>query len=83
MFVALVQSQLGAGRFVPGKVPSVPHMGWNGVTVVKESQVLTQDFEDGFFYFVHSYRAMPEKAIEDWFATFFRLSPLIQAVWVN
>lgn len=38
----------------------VPHMGWNDVGIAKDSPVL-RDIPDGsFFYFVHSYYAIPE-----------------------
>jgi glutamine amidotransferase len=38
----------------------VPHMGWNGAEKMKESPLL-QDVPDGsYFYFVHSYYAIPE-----------------------
>ncbi len=44
----------------------VPHMGWNDVEIKKESPLLKGLEEDGkgegnkFFYFVHSYYAVPE-----------------------
>ena len=39
----------------------IPHMGWNGVKPVRPHPVL----EDGFFYFVHSYRpvGVPEERV--------------------
>ncbi len=50
-------------RFPSGKVLGeelkVPHMGWNDVKMEKGSRVL-KDMDDGsFFYFVHSYYAVP------------------------
>lgn len=34
----------------------VPHMGWNDISIIKESKLFTNSFsEDRRFYFVHSY----------------------------
>ena len=38
----------------------VPHMGWNAIKKMKESRLL-EGIEDGeYFYFVHSYYAVPD-----------------------
>ncbi|MFZ3072991.1 MAG: imidazole glycerol phosphate synthase subunit HisH [Thermodesulfobacteriota bacterium] len=43
-----------------GRELKIPHMGWNSVKKEKESGLL-KDIEDGtFFYFVHSYYAVPD-----------------------
>jgi glutamine amidotransferase/cyclase len=44
---------------------SVPHIGWNGLRLRRESPLL-EGIEDEKFYFVHSYRAVPEPDIADW-----------------
>ncbi len=33
----------------------IPHMGWNLVNIIKESQLFYEMFEENRFYFVHSY----------------------------
>jgi glutamine amidotransferase len=50
-----------AGRFPKDLGLPVPHMGWNRVRVRRSHPVL----RDGYFYFVHGYRAegVPEESI--------------------
>lgn len=38
----------------------VPHMGWNRIRRVRESELLTADDDGAYMYFVHSYAAQPE-----------------------
>ncbi|MFQ5442068.1 MAG: imidazole glycerol phosphate synthase subunit HisH [Thermodesulfobacteriota bacterium] len=38
----------------------VPHMGWNDIKVEKESALLKGVPDGSFFYFVHSYYAVPD-----------------------
>jgi glutamine amidotransferase len=38
----------------------VPHMGWNTIEKKKESKLLTGIDDNEYFYFVHSYYAVPE-----------------------
>lgn len=38
----------------------VPHMGWNEVSKMKESPILKSVPDGSFFYFVHSYYAIPD-----------------------
>lgn len=45
----------------PAKGLKVPHMGWNSITKKKDSQLLKGIDDASFFYFVHSYYAMPEE----------------------
>ncbi|MBI5492670.1 MAG: imidazole glycerol phosphate synthase subunit HisH [Deltaproteobacteria bacterium] len=45
-------------RFPEGEL-KVPHMGWNNVSVKKDSALLKNLPEEPFFYFVHSYYAVP------------------------
>lgn len=56
----------GLGIF-PGRVRKivaptfkVPHMGWNNLEVIGDSQLFTQMDQETYVYFVHSYHAVPE-----------------------
>ncbi len=53
------------GRIV--KIPEssmlkIPHMGWNSITIVKDSKILKDIGESPYVYFVHSYYVKPECA---------------------
>lgn len=54
-------------NILPGKVKrfaggqKVPHMGWNTVQIKRESPLFKGIPDNSFFYFVHSYYAVPEK----------------------
>lgn len=53
------------GRIV--KIPEssmlkIPHMGWNSITVVKDSKILKNIGESPYVYFVHSYYVKPKCA---------------------
>jgi imidazole glycerol-phosphate synthase subunit HisH len=37
-------------------ITKVPHMGWNAITHLK-SNIFSEDIENGYVYFVHSYYA--------------------------
>ncbi len=39
----------------------VPHMGWNNVSLVKETPLFDGVEENSLFYFVHSYYVIPKK----------------------
>lgn len=66
--VLLSESQESPGvhglDLIPGRVirippgNKVPHMGWNQLIIVEDSQLL-EGAEDEYFYFVHSYYAEP------------------------
>lgn len=43
-----------------GSLARVPHMGWNSLNKVRESEILRDVPPDAEFYFVHSYYAMPD-----------------------
>jgi glutamine amidotransferase len=45
-------------RFPPGKL-KVPHMGWNSLTLKKESSRMRPENDGSYFYFVHSYYVEP------------------------
>lgn len=40
----------------------IPHMGWNSVTVMKDSALFADMYHDPRFYFVHSYHAVCKNA---------------------
>ncbi len=67
-------------RFVPDPEHKVPHMGWNTIEKVKEAPLL-QGVESGeFFYFVHSYYVVPDKAdCISSLTTFGR--PFVSSIW--
>lgn len=44
-------------KFPPGG--KVPHMGWNNVTLRRESPLMAGIPDESFFYFVHSFYAQP------------------------
>jgi glutamine amidotransferase/cyclase len=44
---------------------SVPHIGWNGIKLVKDS-TLFRGYKGEKLYFVHSYRALPSSENSDW-----------------
>ena len=46
------------GRFDSSNGFRVPHIGWNALHTVKDSEIL-DDIGNRHVYFVHSYRAMP------------------------
>jgi len=45
-------------RFSKGK--KIPHIGWNQIKIRKAVPILKNIPDDSFFYFVHSYYAVPE-----------------------
>lgn len=52
-------------RFAPGrafgnKELKVPHMGWNGINIRKDSRLLKDTADGTYFDFVHSYYAVPD-----------------------
>lgn len=38
-----------------------PHMGWNNVSIVRESRMFDGIRSEEFFYFVHSYHCLPDE----------------------
>jgi len=40
----------------------VPHMGWNNLHILKQSELLEGITEEDYFYFVHSYHCVPRDA---------------------
>jgi glutamine amidotransferase len=51
---------------IKGTVPrftgdiKIPHMGWNNIKIVKETEILQGIENSEYFYFVHSYYCSPE-----------------------
>ncbi|MDJ0891259.1 MAG: imidazole glycerol phosphate synthase subunit HisF [Gammaproteobacteria bacterium] len=52
------------GRFRESEL-SVPHMGWNGITL-KKASALFSDYAGAKLYFVHSFRARSDGQDSDW-----------------
>jgi glutamine amidotransferase len=46
-----------------GEGVKVPHMGWNTVEILRQSPLLEGIRNESYFYFVHSYYAVPEDDI--------------------
>ena len=52
---------------LPGRVEllptdqKIPHIGWNDVSIRKQSQLLADVPDGSFFYFVHSYAVVPQR----------------------
>jgi len=51
----------GAVRRFRSKDVKVPHMGWNQVKIRNSHPILTGIPENSYFYFVHSFYAVPEE----------------------
>jgi glutamine amidotransferase len=49
-------------RMPDGEQLRVPHIGWNSVTFSGDHPMLSRLPDEDCFYFVHSYRAIPERA---------------------
>lgn len=47
-------------KFPPGR--KIPHMGWNGLILDRPSRLLEGIPNEAYFYFVHSYYALPDDA---------------------
>lgn len=50
-----------SARFEEAPGFRVPHMGWNGVEPTRDDPLLAALPEDSRFYFVHSYRVVPQR----------------------
>lgn len=51
----------GTVRSLPSGV-KIPHMGWNQVDIMRDSEILEGIPDGSAFYFVHSYAAVPSRA---------------------
>jgi glutamine amidotransferase len=58
--------QAFAGRVVRLQAPGrkIPHMGWNAIRLHRESPLFAGIADGEYFYFVHSFHAVPERAEE-------------------
>jgi glutamine amidotransferase len=56
---------LGLMRGKVGRIAGrkVPHMGWNSLDIARESHILAGIRKGDYFYFVHSYAALPEEDV--------------------
>jgi len=47
-------------RFPQNSILKIPHMGWNTIKIKREVPLLQNIKDESYFYFVHSYYAVPE-----------------------
>jgi glutamine amidotransferase len=59
--LGLVDATVKKFNFSDNLSLKVPHMGWNKVRISRENQLLPMDEEERRFYFVHSYKVVPNK----------------------
>jgi imidazole glycerol-phosphate synthase subunit HisH len=80
--LGLLQGRVAHLKTLQSNTPSVkiPHMGWNQVHQQDSTHPLWQSIpQDSYFYFVHSYYAIPEKKEETATITSYP-SPFVSAV---
>jgi len=58
--LGLIDADVKKFRFSPESKLKVPHMGWNVVTALRTNQLLPASTEEQRFYFVHSYKVLPD-----------------------
>lgn len=58
--LGLVDANVCKFDFPAGQRLKVPHMGWNRVKTTISNQLLLDEFEEQRFYFVHSYKVVPD-----------------------
>jgi len=58
--LGLVEADVTKFRFSAGSKLKVPHMGWNVVSASRENHLLPASAEEQRFYFVHSYKVVPD-----------------------
>jgi glutamine amidotransferase len=58
--LGLIDADVKKFSFPPEMLLKVPHMGWNTVSVEKPNSLLPMSEIDQRFYFVHSYRVVPD-----------------------
>lgn len=59
--LGLIDANVEKFRFLPTERLKVPHMGWNVVKTEKPNALLPMSCKEQRFYFVHSYRVIPQK----------------------
>jgi imidazole glycerol phosphate synthase glutamine amidotransferase subunit len=62
--LGLIPGRVGA--FDPARGLPVPHIGWNTICAARPSRLLAATAPEERVYFVHSYRATPSAANEEW-----------------
>lgn len=58
--LGLIEAEVKKFRFTADKKLKVPHMGWNDVRPVSHNPLISLTDEEQRFYFVHSYRVVPD-----------------------
>ena len=58
--LGLIDADVKKFRFPPQSKLKVPHMGWNVVSTAQENPLLPASIEEQRFYFVHSFRILPD-----------------------
>lgn len=58
--LGLIEAEVKKFRFTADKKLKVPHMGWNDVRPVSHNPLIPLTDEEQRFYFVHSYRVVPD-----------------------
>jgi imidazole glycerol-phosphate synthase subunit HisH len=58
--LGLIEANVKKFRFPAESNLKVPHMGWNVVSTVRENPLLPASAEEQRFYFVHSYKVVPD-----------------------
>jgi len=58
--LGLIEANVKKFRFSTESKLKVPHMGWNVVSTAQENPILSDSTEGKRFYFVHSYKVVPD-----------------------
>lgn len=58
--LGLIEAEVKKLRFTADKKLKVPHMGWNDVRPVSHNPLIPLTDEEQRFYFVHSFRVVPD-----------------------
>lgn len=58
--LGLVNADVKKIQIQKGSDYKIPHMGWNYVSVTRNNQLISQQDERQKFYFVHSYKVVPD-----------------------
>lgn len=60
--LGLVDAEVKKFRFATDKNFKIPHMGWNVVRATRKNLLIPDGDEEQRFYFVHSFRVVPDNA---------------------
>lgn len=58
--LGLIEAEVKKFQFTNDQQFKVPHMGWNTVNAVKPNPIIPTDSVEQRFYFVHSYKVVPD-----------------------